>query len=82
LKEAGLPDVRFHDLRHRTAPVLIAAKVDLKAMSDLLGHSLVAITVDVYQSVLPVGINLVLCKPTYEVVSRFVSFIGYTMCYN
>jgi len=29
-----------------------------------------------------VGINLVLCKPTFEVVSWFVSFLGYTMCYN
>ena len=45
--------MRFHDLRYRTATVLIAAKVDLKAVSDLLGHSLVAITVDVYQNVLP-----------------------------
>ena len=45
--------MRFHDLRHGAAIVLIAAKVDLKAVSDLLGHSLVAITVDVYQNVLP-----------------------------
>ena len=53
LKRAGLPDVRFHDLRHGAATVLLAAKMDLKAVSELLGHSSVAITVDIYQGVLP-----------------------------
>ena len=53
LKEAGLPDVRFHDLRHSAATVLLAAKVDLKVVSELLGHSSVAITVDIYADVLP-----------------------------
>jgi integrase len=48
-----LPDVRFHDLRHGAATVLLAAKVDVKVVSELLGHSSVAITVDIYQSVLP-----------------------------
>jgi integrase len=52
LKEAGLPDVRFHDLRHGVATVLLAAKIDLKAVSELLGHSSVAITADIYQKVL------------------------------
>jgi len=53
LKQAGLPDVRFHDLRHSAATVLLAAKMDLKAVSELLGYSSVAITADVYQNVLP-----------------------------
>ncbi len=53
LQKAGLPDVRFHDLRHSAATVLLAAKIDLKAVSELLGHSSVAITADIYQSVLP-----------------------------
>jgi integrase len=48
----GLPDVRFHDLRHGAA-VLLAAKVDLKVVSGLLGHSSVAITADIYAHVLP-----------------------------
>ncbi len=52
LKKADLPDVRFHDLRHGAATVLLAAKIDLKAVSELLGHSSVAITADIYQSVL------------------------------
>src|ERR1700730_11492530 len=53
LKEAGLPDVRFHDLRHGAATVLPAAKVNLKVVSELLGHSPVAITADIYAHVLP-----------------------------
>ena len=52
LKKTDLPDVRFHDLRHSVATVLLAAKMDLKAVSELLGHSSVAITADIYQSVL------------------------------
>ena len=53
LKKAGLPDVRFHDLRYGAATVLLAAKVDLKVVSELLGHSSVAITADIYAHVLP-----------------------------
>src|SRR6266700_2052634 len=53
LKKAGLPDVRFHDLRHSVATVLLAAKIDLKVVSELLGHSSVAITADIYAHVLP-----------------------------
>jgi integrase len=52
LKEAALPAVRFHDLRHGAATVLLAAKVDLKVVSELLGHGS-AITADIYAHVLP-----------------------------
>jgi integrase len=53
LKAAGLPAVRFHDLRHGAATVLLAAGVPLKVVSELLGHSSVAITADIYAHVLP-----------------------------
>ncbi len=53
LKAAGLPDVRFHDLRHGAATVLLAVGVPLKVVSELLGHSSVAITADIYAHVLP-----------------------------
>ena len=52
LERAGLPDVRFHDLRYSAATVLLTRKIDLKVVSELLGHSSVAITADIYQSVL------------------------------
>ena len=68
LKEADLPDVRFHDLRHGAATVLLAAKVDLKVVSELLGHSSVAITADIYGHVLP--------EMQQEIVNRMDDLYG------
>ena len=48
VRQAGLPPVRFHDLRHGSASLLLAAGVDLKTVSQILGHSTVAFTADVY----------------------------------
>ncbi|MGY5106980.1 site-specific integrase, partial [Streptomyces sp. 900105245] len=45
---APLPPVRFHDLRHGAATMLIAAGVDDKFVSEVLGHASVAFTKDVY----------------------------------
>lgn len=49
LERAGLPrSIRFHDLRHAHATLLRQAGVDLKTVSERLGHSTIAITVDLY----------------------------------
>lgn len=53
LTRAGLPLIRFHDLRHTCATLLLGARVNPKVVSELLGHSSVAITLDVYAHVLP-----------------------------
>ena len=53
LKKGGLPDIRFHDLRHTAATLLLAGKVNPKVVSEMLGHSSVAITLDIYSHVLP-----------------------------
>jgi integrase len=51
LRQAGLPtDMRFHDLRHSTATLWLAAGVDVKTVADLLGHSTPVITMTVYAS--------------------------------
>ncbi|AUH42204.1 tyrosine-type recombinase/integrase [Streptomyces sp. CMB-StM0423] len=50
---SGLPPVRLHDLRHGAATLMLAAGVDVKIVSDTLGHSDTRITRDIYQSVLP-----------------------------
>ncbi len=50
---AGLPIIRFHDLRHTSASVALAAGVALKVVSDRLGHSTTAITADLYTHVSP-----------------------------
>jgi integrase len=49
----GLPPVRLHDLRHGAATLALAAKVDLKVVQDMLGHSSIVLTADTYTSVLP-----------------------------
>ena len=53
LKHAGLPDIRFHDLRHTCATLLLSKGVHPKLVQELLGHSTIAITLDTYSHVLP-----------------------------
>jgi integrase len=51
-KAAGLAKIRLHDVRHSYATAGLAAGVDIKVMSERLGHANVAITQDLYQHVL------------------------------
>ena len=53
LKRAGLPRVRFHDLRHTCATLLFGRNVHPKYVQELLGHSNVGITLDTYSHVIP-----------------------------
>jgi integrase len=53
LKQAGLPRVRFHDLRHTCATLLLGRNVNPKIVSEMLGHASIAITLDTYSHVLP-----------------------------
>lgn len=52
VRAAGLPPIRLHDLRHVAATLMLAAGVDIKVVSETLGHSDTRITRDIYQSVL------------------------------
>ena len=47
-ERGGLPHIRFHDLRHTSATLLVAAGEDLKTVSARLGHSKVSTTLDIY----------------------------------
>jgi integrase len=49
----SFPPIRFHDLRHSTATILLAQGVSPKYISDLLGHSQVSFTIQTYAHVLP-----------------------------
>lgn len=53
LQKAGLPDIRFHDLRHSTASLLFAEGVHPKIVQEILGHSNIRITLDIYSHMLP-----------------------------
>jgi integrase len=53
LKKAGLPhSVRFHDLRHTAATLLISKGLDAKIVQETLGHSSIIITLDIYAQLL------------------------------
>ena len=48
LQTAGLPDMRFHDLRHTNATLMLHKNVPAKIVSSILGHSSIGITLDLY----------------------------------
>jgi integrase len=53
LRRAELPHVRFHDLRHAHATLMLSKGVHPKIVSERLGHASIGITLDTYSHVLP-----------------------------
>ena len=53
LERAGLPRIRFHDLRHTCATLLLLKNVNSKVVQELLGHANISETMDTYSHVLP-----------------------------
>lgn len=53
LKKAGLPHIRFHDLRHSAATILLSMGIHPKVVQELLGHNQISMTMDIYSHVLP-----------------------------
>lgn len=53
LQRAGLPHIRFHDLRHSAATLLLSQGVHPKVVQERLGHSTIAVTMDIYSHVMP-----------------------------
>ena len=51
LQKAGLPDIRFHDLRHTFATHALQSGVDAKTLSGILGHTNASFTLDTYTHV-------------------------------
>ena len=53
LVAAGLPEQRFHDLRHCAVSLLIAQGVPARVIMDILGHSQISTTMDLYGHIFP-----------------------------
>jgi integrase len=53
LARAGLPPLRFHDLRHSTASLLAFAGVPARVAMEVLGHRQISTTMDIYTKVYP-----------------------------
>jgi integrase len=53
LKKAKLAPIRFHDLRHTAASLMLAQGVHPKIVAEMLGHSNISVTMDTYSHVLP-----------------------------
>lgn len=53
LKDAALPNIRFHDLRHTAASLMLSKNVPLITVSKMLGHSKPSITLDYYGHLIP-----------------------------
>ena len=53
LKKAGLPEIRFHDLRHTAASLMLNNNIPVIVVSKRLGHAQPSITLDVYGHLIP-----------------------------
>jgi integrase len=51
LRRAGLPVIRFHDLRHSAASLMLAQGIQLRLIQEILGHSSIAVTANLYAHV-------------------------------
>ena len=70
LHKVGLPDFRFHDLRHSAASLLLAQGVPMRAVMELLGHSNIGTTADIYSHVMPAMMRDVASKMDAVLGSR------------
>ena len=53
IKAAGVPRIRFHDLRHTCATLLLAQGIHPKVVQERLGHANISMTLDRYSHVIP-----------------------------
>jgi len=51
--DSELPSIRYHDLRHTAATLLLAQGVSPRTIMETLGHSQISLTLDTYSHVLP-----------------------------
>lgn len=68
LKRAGLPHMRFHDLRHTCATLLLSRGVHPKYVQELLGRATIAVTLDTYSHAVP-GMGRATADAMHEALS-------------
>ena len=54
VEKHGLKHIRFHDLRHSCATMMVEAGIDMKTVQTRIGHANIAMTMDVYAHCTPV----------------------------
>lgn len=77
IKRAGVPRIRFHDLRHTCATLLLLDNVNVKVVSERLGHGGIEMTLSTYAHVLPSMQERVI-----ETLNRLLEGIGHQMATN
>jgi hypothetical protein len=75
VKRAGIGHIRFHDLRHTHATLLLRQGVHPKIVSERLGHASIAITLDIYSHVLP-GLQAAAAAGLDALVPRLDALVG------
>jgi len=68
LEKVDLPDIRFHDLRHTAASIMLKHNIPVVTVSRILGHSKPSVTLDVYGHLIP-GMQSVAAKIMDEVIT-------------
>lgn len=53
MKQAGLPRIRFHDLRHTAATLMLREGIRPKVVQEILGHGRMSVMLDIYRHVAP-----------------------------
>jgi integrase len=51
IEEAGIPEIRFHDMRHTFSTLFLQAGGSIKTLQQILGHSSITVTIDTYSHV-------------------------------
>ena len=64
----GLPEIRFHDLRHTAASIMLKHNIPVLTVSRILGHSKPSVTLDVYGHLIP-GMQSIAAKVMDEVIT-------------
>lgn len=70
IKKYGLEHIRFHDIRHTNASLLISQGVSLKAVSERLGHASINITSDIYTHIFES--DRIKCANTFDEIIKNV----------